>query len=414
MKTLYIECKMGIAGDMLMGALYELLDEDKRTEFLDKINHAGIPGVEVKAQESIKCSIKGTHMEVKVFGEEEGHDHGHGHHHHDDHHHDDHNHDHHGIHDIEEIIKGLKLSSAVKEKALNVYRRIADAEAAVHGEKPEHIHFHEVGSLDAVTDITGCCLLMEMLRADEIMFSPINTGSGTVHCAHGILPVPAPATAMLLKGIPAYSGEIESELCTPTGAALAGVFADGFGRMPVISITGTGYGMGSKDFEQANCVRAILGETEEGGSEASTKGDGQVIELAANIDDMTGEDLGFAVEMLLEGGALDVYTQPIYMKKSRPAVKLCVIAAPEEAERMVQLIFRYTTTLGIRQYSCQRYELERHFDKRHTSFGEITVKVSGGYGVVKEKYEYDELAEIAQREGISSAEVRKRLDEQAL
>ena len=396
MKTLYIECKMGIAGDMLMGALYELLDEDKRTEFLDKINHAGIPGVEVKAQESIKCSIKGTHMEVKVFGEEEGHDH---------------YHDHHGIHDIEEIIKGLNLSQKVKEKALIVYRQIAEAEGAVHGEMPEHIHFHEVGSLDAVTDVTGCCLLTEMLGAEKVIISPINTGSGTVKCAHGILPVPAPATAMLLKGIPAYSGEIESELCTPTGAALAGVFADGFGRMPVMSITGTGYGMGNKDFEQANCVRAILGETEEGGSEASTKGDGQVIELAANIDDMTGEDLGFAVEMLLEGGALDVYTQPIYMKKSRPAVKLCVIAAPEEAERMAKLIFRYTTTLGIRQYSCQRYELERHFDKRHTSFGEITVKVSGGYGVVKEKYEYDELAEIARREGISPAEVRKRIDE---
>ena len=216
---------------------------------------------------------------------------------------------------------------------------------------------------------------------------------------------------MLLKGIPAYSGQIESELCTPTGAALAGVLADEFGKMPVMSILQIGYGMGNKDFEQANCVRAMLGEAEEGGSEASTKGDGQVIELAANIDDMTGEDLGFAVEMLLEGGALDVYTQPIYMKKSRPAVKLCVIAAPEEAERMAKLIFRYTTTLGIRQYSCQRYELERHFDKRHTSFGEITVKVSGGYGVVKEKYEYDELAEIARREGISPAEVRKRIDE---
>ena len=406
MKTLYIECKMGIAGDMLMGALYELLDEDKRTEFLDKINHAGIPGVEVKSQESIKCGIKGTHMEVKVFGEEEGHDHGHGHHHHDDHYHD-----HHGIHDIEEIIKGLNLSQKVKEKALIVYRQIAEAEATVHGEKPEHIHFHEVGSLDAVTDVTGCCLLMEMLGAEKVIFSPINTGSGTVHCAHGILPVPAPATARLLKGIPAYSGQIESELCTPTGAALAGVLADEFGKMPVMSILQIGYGMGNKDFEQANCVRAMLGEAEEGGSEASTKGDGQVIELAANIDDMTGEDLGFAVEMLLEGGALDVYTQPIYMKKSRPAVKLCVIAAPEEAERMAKLIFRYTTTLGIRQYSCQRYELERHFDKRHTSFGEITVKVSGGYGVVKEKYEYDELAEIARREGISPAEVRKRIDE---
>lgn len=401
MKTLYIECKMGIAGDMLMGALYELLDEDKRTEFLDKINGAGIPGVQVKAQESIKCGIKGTHMEVKVFGEEEGHGHGHGHHHH----------EHHGLHDIEEIINGLNLSQKVKEKALIVYRRIAEAEGRVHGEKPEHIHFHEVGSLDAVTDVAGCCLLMEMLGVEKVIFSPINTGSGTVHCAHGILPVPAPATAMLLKGIPSYSGQIESELCTPTGAALAGVLADEFGKMPVMSISQVGYGMGNKDFEQANCVRAMMGETGESGLTTVPKGDGRVVELAANIDDMTGEELGFAVEMLLEGGALDVYTQPIYMKKSRPAVKLCVIAAPEEAERMAQLIFRYTTTLGIRQYLCHRYELERHFDKKATHFGGITVKISKGYGVTKEKYEYEELAEIARKEGISLAEARKRIDE---
>ena len=411
MKTLYIECKMGIAGDMLMGALYELLDGDKRTEFLVAINGAGIPGVQLKAQESNKCGIKGTHMEVKVFGEEEGHDHEHGHGHHHDHHHHEHHHEHHGLHDIEEIIRELKLSSAVKEKALGVYRRIAEAEGAVHGEKPEHIHFHEVGSLDAVTDVTGCCLLMEMLGAEKVIISPINTGSGTVKCAHGILPVPAPATAMLLKGIPAYSGQIESELCTPTGAALAGVFADEFGEMPVMSIYGIGYGMGNKDFEQANCVRALLGETVEDSFTTVPKGDGQVIELAANIDDMTGEELGFAVEMLLEGGALDVYTQPIYMKKTRPAVKLCVIAAPEEAERMAQLIFRYTETLGIRQYLCHRYEMERHFEKKTTPFGEVTVKVSEGYGAAKEKYEYEELSEIARRESISLPEARKRIDE---
>ena len=408
MKTLYIECKMGIAGDMLMGALYELLDEDKRTEFLDKINGAGIPGVQVKAKESIKCGIKGTHMEVKVFGEEEDHDHEHGH----DHgHHHKHHHEHHDLQDIEEIINGLNLSQKVKEKALIVYRRIAEAEGRVHGEKPEHIHFHEVGSLDAVTDVTGSCLLMEMLGTEKVIFSPINTGSGTVHCAHGILPVPAPATAMLLKGIPAYSGQIENELCTPTGAALAGVFADEFGHMPVMSTSRIGYGMGNKDFEQANCVRAMLGETGESGLTTVPKGDGRVVELAANIDDMTGEELGFAVEMLLEGGALDVYKQPIYMKKSRPAVKLCVIAAPEEAERMAQLIFRHTTTLGIRQYLCHRYELERDFDKKSTPFGEITVKVSKGYCVTKEKYEYEELAEIARKEGISLAEARKRIDE---
>ena len=386
MRTLYVECRMGIAGDMLMGALYELLDDDGRKDFVRAINNAGIPGVKVEAQESIKCGVKGTHMEVRIFGEtEDHHDHSHGH----------------GIEDIEKIIKSLKLSQGVKEKALQVYERIAQAEAAVHGEKPEHIHFHEVGSLDAVADVTGCCLLMEMLGADKVIFSPVNTGSGTVHCAHGILPVPAPATALLLKGIPVYNNEIESELCTPTGAALAGAFADEFGSMPLMNISQIGYGMGTKDFSQANCVRAMLGESE--------KKDGRVVELAANIDDMTGEEIGFAAEMMTEAGALDVYTQPIYMKKSRPAVKLCVITSPEEADRMAKLFFRYTTTLGIRKYTCDRHELNRHSEIRETAEGYISYKVSEGFGKKNEKPEHEELADIARKEKISLRKAYERL-----
>lgn len=386
MRTLYVECRMGIAGDMLMGALYELLDDDGRKDFVRAINNAGIPGVKVEAQESIKCGVKGTHMEVRIFGEtEDHHDHSHGH----------------GIEDIEKIIKSLKLSQGVKEKVLQVYERIAQAEAAVHGEKPEHIHFHEVGSLDAVADVTGCCLLMEMLGADKVIFSPVNTGSGTVHCAHGILPVPAPATVLLLKGIPVYNNEIESELCTPTGAALAGAFADEFGSMPLMNISQIGYGMGTKDFSQANCVRAMLGESE--------KKDGRVVELAANIDDMTGEEIGFAAEMMTEAGALDVYTQPIYMKKSRPAVKLCVITSPEEADRMAKLFFRYTTTLGIRKYTCDRHELNRHSEIRETAEGYISYKVSEGFGKKNEKPEYEELADIARKEKISLRKAYERL-----
>lgn len=386
MRTLYVECRMGIAGDMLMGALYELLDDDGRKDFVRAINNAGIPGVKVEAQERIKCGVKGTHMEVRIFGEtEDHHDHSHGH----------------GIEDIEKIIKSLKLSQGVKEKVLQVYERIAQAEAAVHGEKPEHIHFHEVGSLDAVADVTGCCLLMEMLGADKVIFSPVNTGSGTVHCAHGILPVPAPATALLLKGIPVYNNEIESELCTPTGAALAGAFADEFGSMPLMNISQIGYGMGTKDFSQANCVRAMLGESE--------KKDGRVVELAANIDDMTGEEIGFAAEMMTEAGALDVYTQPIYMKKSRPAVKLCVITSPEEADRMAKLFFRYTTTLGIRKYTCDRHELNRHSEIRETAEGYISYKVSEGFGKKNEKPEYEELADIARKEKISLRKAYERL-----
>ena len=369
-----------------MGALYELLDDDGRKDFVRAINNAGIPGVKVEAQESIKCGVKGTHMEVRIFGEtEDHHDHSHGH----------------GIEDIEKIIKSLKLSQGVKEKVLQVYERIAQAEAAVHGEKPEHIHFHEVGSLDAVADVTGCCLLMEMLGADKVIFSPVNTGSGTVHCAHGILPVPAPATVLLLKGIPVYNNEIESELCTPTGAALAGAFADEFGSMPLMNISQIGYGMGTKDFSQTNCVRAMQGESE--------KKDGRVVELAANIDDMTGEEIGFAAEMMTEAGALDVYTQPIYMKKSRPAVKLCVITSPEEADRMAKLFFRYTTTLGIRKYTCDRHELNRHSEIRETAEGYISYKVSEGFGKKNEKPEYEELADIARKEKISLRKAYERL-----
>lgn len=403
MRTIYIECSMGIAGDMLMGALYELLDDTGRNEFIRSINSAGIPEVTVRAAESIKCGVKGTHMEVRVFQEEEGHSHGH---------HHEHSHSHgKGIENIEKIIKDLNLSQGVKEKALNVYRRIAMAEAAVHGEKPEHIHFHEVGSLDAIADVAGCSILIEKLGADRIVFSPINTGSGSVHCAHGILPVPAPATAELLKGIPAYSdGEARGELCTPTGAALAGEFADEFGQMPVMKTIKIGYGMGSKDFRQANCVRAVLGETERRDFGPAKKDCEKVIELAANIDDMNGEELGFALERLLEAGALDVYTQPIYMKKNRPAVKLCVMVPSEEAERMAGVIFQYTTTLGIRAYTCDRYKLERNVEKKTTALGKIRVKVSRGYGITKEKYEYEDLAEIARREEISLGEAMKRID----
>lgn len=283
MKTLYIECNMGAAGDMLMAALAELLPEPDR--FVERINNIGIPDVSVHRQAAVKCGVMGTHMAVLANGREEishdvamgaehshehGHHHGHdhkhehGHHHdHEHHHHENaHNHHHIGLAEITTLIEGLAVSEQVKKDAVGVYRLLAEAEAAVHGKTLDSVHFHEVGMLDAVADIVGVCMLIEETAPERIIASPIHVGSGQVRCAHGILPVPAPATAHLLKGMPSYGGDIKGELCTPTGAALLKYFAAEFGSRPVMVIDKIGYGMGEKDFAAANCVRVFLGETD--------------------------------------------------------------------------------------------------------------------------------------------------------
>ena len=346
MKTLYLDCGMGAAGDMLMAALLELCTEQEKEKFLDTMNHRlGLPGVTVEAEPAVKCGITGTHMAVKVHGEEEGsHDHGHSHEH-------THSHSHSRLHDIEHIISHMEVSEQVKADVLAVYKLIAEAESHAHGVPVEEIHFHEVGTMDAVADVTGVCLLMEQLEIGQVIASPVHVGSGQVRCAHGILPVPAPATAYMLQDVPIYGGSIQGELCTPTGAALLKHFVSRFGAMPVMKVAAIGYGCGKKDFEAANCVRASLGETLEGADE--------VVELCCNLDDMTPEALGFAQEELLAAGALDVYTTAIGMKKCRPGVMLTCMCRREQADQMKELLFRHTTTLGIREYVCSRTTLQR-------------------------------------------------------
>ena len=420
MKTLYIQCSMGAAGDMLMAALYELLDQGQQAAFLTKINALGIPGVSVSAEPAVRCGVTGTHIRVTIGGEEEapgddGHHHhyDHNHHHHHDHHH--HHHVHNGLGDIRSIIRGLDVSARVKADAMAVYDLIARAESKVHGEPMEHIHFHEVGSLDAVTDVVGNCLLMEMLGAERVTVSEIHVGSGTVKCAHGILPVPAPATALILEGLPIYSGEIKTELCTPTGAALLKYFGQSFGPMPAMTMEKTGYGMGNKDFPQAaNCVRVVLGDDTGRGSAAQAPGGeefgsgltDQVYELCCNLDDMTGEEIGFAMEQILAAGALDVWTEAITMKKSRPAVKLCVLVRGRDRKFMAETIFSYTTTIGIREQKWDRYTLRRCEQKQETPLGQMNVKFVSGWGTVRAKYEYEDLARIARERGMSLAEVK--------
>lgn len=414
MKTLYLDCGMGAAGDMLTAALTELLPDPDG--FIEKLNSFSVPGVQFNRETAVKCGITGTHISVLVDGAEEskemyGHSHGHGEHHHHEHAHNhehehehshEHEHHHSGMHDIEHIVSHLDISTKVKEDVLAVYNLIAEAESHVHGRSVTEIHFHEVGTMDAIADITAVCMLMDELSPNEVIVSPVHVGSGQVKCAHGILPVPAPATAYILRDVPIYGGSIQGELCTPTGAALLKHFADRFGDMPVMRTQAIGYGMGKKDFPRANCVRAMLGET-------ADKTD-TVSELSCNVDDMTAEAIGFATERLFEGGANEVYTIPIGMKKSRPGTLIRVICKEQDKEKMVGLLFRHTSTIGVRETVTQRYILERKIESVLTPYGEVRRKVSSGYGTSRIKYEYDDLARIAKEQNISIDEVRKLVE----
>ncbi len=406
MKTLYIDCGMGAAGDMLTAALLELLpDPDK---YIAKLNAIGIPDVRFIREHAEKCGITGTHVSVSVDGVEEGeemhhhehehhHDHDHEHEHHLEHHHD---HTHSSLSGIEHIVRDhLDLLQIVRDDILSVYQLIAEAESHVHGVPVTDIHFHEVGTMDAVADITAVCLLMNEIRPDEVAASPVHVGSGQVRCAHGILPVPAPATAYILRDVPIYGGEIKGELCTPTGAALLKHFVTRFGNMPVMKTSAVGYGMGKKDFPKANCVRVMLGETED-------KSD-RVARLSCNVDDMTAESIGYAAEKLFENGALEVYTIPIGMKKCRPGTLINVLCREKDKEQIIRQIFKYTSTIGIRESAEDRYVLDRRIEEVETPYGKVRRKISSGYGVKRVKYEYDDLSRIADSQGISLEAVRK-------
>lgn len=440
MKTLYIECAMGAAGDMLMASLYELLPD--KEAFLNTMNGLGLPGVALEARAAKTCGIAGTHMAVTVHGEEEvepaapdhthgeaqeeahlhshehvhvhDHEHHHVHEHPHDHDHEEHGHDHpHGeehTHDhahahhhstpghIAEIIDALPLPQEVRTAARAVYDDIAKAEAKAHGCPVGDVHYHEVGALDAVADVTGVCYALYLLHPDRIVVSPIHVGSGTVRCAHGIMPVPAPATANLLEGVPTYGGSIMGELCTPTGAALLAHFASSFGPMPVMTVEQIGVGIGTKDFGQANCVRSFWGNTRE-------ESNGQITELVCNIDDMSPEALAFACSRLLELGALDVYTVPGTMKKGRPGHLLTVLCDADKISDLAREVLRYTTSNGLRVRRCEKYFLEPSAGTVETQWGPVRVKYARGFGIRHAKPEYEDAAALAKKNGISYQQV---------
>lgn len=395
MKTMYIECNMGAAGDMLFAALLEL--HPNPDEFLNRFNNLKLPNVNTIASKSTKCGIVGTKINVLIHGQEE-HTHQHQHEHQHEH---EHTHSHVGMKEIEEIINTFNLSDKVKMDIKNVYSIIADAESKAHNKPVSMIHFHEVGMMDAIADVTATCMLINEIDPEKIITSPIHVGIGNVKCAHGILPVPAPATANILKGIPIYSTDITGELCTPTGAALIKYFAHSFGPMPILKTEKIGLGMGTKDFPLANCVRIFLGETE--------KPQDYVCEITCSLDDITSEEISFAQEILLENNALDVYITSIYMKKNRPAFNFTCICKAEDEEKMVQLILKHTTTLGVRCNTLKRYTLERSIKEIETKYGTVNLKLSSGYNIEKNKIEFDDLTRLAKENNMSIFQVKKEI-----
>ena len=443
MRSLYLDLSMGAAGDMLTAALLELFSEGEQDDIIWELNDAGIPGTLINAEKVKRYGIEGTHVHVRVNGREEeelmgsysrkpisfldqyteqrnggrsksqqggyskpeneehfGHVHDHGYdgnsgndgHSHDAHEHGEHHHGT-GLYEVTDIINRLRFSIKVKTDIVNVYNMIAEAESTVHGTPVTDIHFHEVGTMDAIMDV-----------------APVHVGSGTVQCAHGVLPVPAPATAEILRDVPIYGGEIQGELCTPTGAALVKYFVTEFGSMPAMKTEKIGYGIGSKDFGRLNCIRAMIGDTNEARE--------SVLEMTANIDDMTAEEIGFAtaeeigfaMERLFDAGALDVFTTPIGMKKSRPGTMLHVLCRPARRELLAGAIFKYTTTLGIREQEMKRHVLSRKIREVETEYGTVRVKISSGYGVKRRKIEYDDLAKIAKEKAIPLSEVKKSVE----
>ena len=375
MKIAYLDCFSGASGNMLVGALLDAgLPFD---EWNAAMGSLGLPECEPMIKKVQKHGITGTYFEIIEH---------------------ELSHEHRGLREIDGIIGKSGLPPAVKERTMKVFRELARVEGALHGIAPEKVHFHEIGALDTIYDIAGTVLGFSMLGIGRVYASPVATGHGTVKCAHGVLPVPAPATLRLLEGIPVVDGGIASELTTPTGAALLREFADGFGVMPPMTVTGSGYGAGSRDFdERPNLLRLTLGES----AEVSGTRNETVIEIVTNSDNISPEAVGYAMERLFGAGAFDVTVTPVLMKKGRPGHTITVIAAPEKRDELLAVLFRETGTLGARVRMTERAVLRREIVGVMTQWGKVRVKLGYFDGErVSAAPEYEDCAELARANGV--------------
>jgi pyridinium-3,5-bisthiocarboxylic acid mononucleotide nickel chelatase len=377
-KTLYLDCFAGASGDMLVGAMLDCgLDFELLRRELLKL---GVEGYELSLRRVDRSGISSAKFDVHLIGEPRSREHHHNHEHpHGEHSHGEHSHGHHpqshhrGLSEIKRIISSSNLSDSVKQRAQAIFQRIGEAEAKIHDVPIEAVHVHEVGAIDSIVDIVGACVAFDALKIGRIISSPLHVGSGTFQCAHGTYPVPGPATAELLKGVPIYSKDVEGELVTPTGAAIISTLADSYGPMPMMKIEKIGYGAGTRDYPKfPNALRAIIGEMEEDADLTP----GAVTVIEADIDDLNPQVFGYLMEKALSAGALDIFYTPAQMKKNRPGVLLTLLCNPPDRERMCDLIFRETTTLGVRYRNEQREILKREFVAVETEYGPIRIKVS--------------------------------------
>lgn len=378
MKIAYFDCVAGASGDMILGALLDTgLDEDAWRAELDKLE---LGGYDVQVAKVHKGPIAATQVEVTC---EEAHAHRH-------------------LGDIEALINGSRLPIQVKEKSVAVFRRLAEAEAKVHGETIDHVHFHEVGAVDAIVDVVGAVAGLWLMGVENVYVSALPMGHGFVDCAHGRLPLPAPATVELVRGLPIVSVDVEAELVTPTGAALLSTLGAGFGTFPPMLLESAGYGAGQRDLPFPNVLRLLVGQSRST-LDAPTE---QIEILEASIDDMNPEFYGHVVERLLAEGALDVYLTPVYMKKNRPGIVLSVSCRPEDAGRLAALIFAETTTIGLRRTLVERWALARERATVQTPYGQVGIKIARlGERVVSGSPEYEECRQLALEHGVPLKEV---------
>ena len=455
MKILYFDCATGISGNMAIGALLEICDGEQYLR--DELAKLGVPGYQLNVIKRDSHGIDGTYVEVleantgipvdaihdgnknvgssATLGLHHGHTHSHHHEldsspehhshgHYHDHEHDhsldnhchnhqddnDNNHNHNHVHrtyaDIKQIIEGSGITEAAKELSRSMFQKVAAAEAAVHGKPIDEVHFHEVGAIDSIVDIVSVAILMDYINPDRVISSVVSDGYGTIKCAHGVLSVPVPATSMMYKNekIRFKQIEVPTELVTPTGAAIISTFAESYGLMPEMNLNKIGIGVGSRNIGGPNTLRVFLGE--EVTADGETQND-DIIVINSNIDDSSGEDLGYVLEKLMDAGALDVSYSPIFMKKNRPAYRLEVICRAETREKLSEIIFDETTTIGVRYYVVQREELTRVRTLVDTELGQIEAKqVSTASGHTYTYPEYESMKTIASELGISMKSVR--------
>ena len=387
LRAAYFDCYSGISGDMILGALVDLgVDPGKIRKALKTLD---LKGYKLKTSRVQRGLIAGTKVQVSLTKSS--------------------HHPARKYSDIKKLIADSDLSSTAKKNSLEIFKRIAQVEAAIHDTAMEKIHFHEIGAVDSIVDIVGGVVAIESLKLDKIYASPLNVGEGFVQCAHGCLPVPAPATLKLLQGIPVFSNGIKKELTTPTGAAMIGFYADKFGSLPAMKIVGDGYGAGDHIIaEMPNMLRVVLGEI-------SAESDEELVLIETNIDDMNPEFYEGTMESLFKAGALDVYLTPIIMKKSRPANKISVLSSETDRQAMTEILLHETSSFGVRYFRIGRTVLEREMKTVNISWGSVRIKIGKFNGkVIQISPEYEDCKKIAYKEKVPVKQVYEEAHSQAI